>query len=91
MSKAQSMRSLQLSPHCTNAVVQNKLSESRSTASHSRWQIIYLIQIGNIHSAELIAPLVNLSLHSIYKIVERYNSEGASSLVFLSTAKVDKR
>ena len=76
------MRSLQVAAHFTNVVVQNKLSESRNTSTHSRWQIIYLIQIGNMHSAELIAPLVNLSLHSIYKIVERYNIEGASALVY---------
>jgi transposase len=76
------MRSLQITAHFTNAAVQNKLSESRNTASHSRWQIVYLIQVGNMHSAELIAPLVNLSVHSIYKIVERYNIDGASALVY---------
>ena len=66
----------------TNDAVQNKLSESRNTASQSKWQIIYLIQFGNIHSAELIASLVNLSVHNIYKIVKRYNLEGASALVY---------
>ena len=76
------MRSLQIAAHFTNAAVQIKLSESRNTSSHSRWQIIYLIQICNMHSAELIAPVVNLSLHSIYKIVERYNIEGAAALVY---------
>ena len=76
------MRSLQVAAHFTNAVLQSKLSASRNTASQSRWQIIYLIQVGNMHSAELIAPLVNLSVHSIYKIVERYNIEGASGLVY---------
>ena len=76
------MRLLQVSGHLTNAVIQAKLSDSRSTSSHSRWQIIYLIQVGNMHSAELIAPLVNLSVHSIYKIVERYNLEGASALMY---------
>ena len=35
-----------------------------------------------MHSAELIAPLVNLSVHSIYKIVERYNRDGAIALVY---------
>jgi transposase len=76
------MRSLQINDHLTSAVVQSKLSASRNTTSHSRWQIIYLIQVGNMHSAELIAPLVNLSVHSIYKIVERYNLEGASALMY---------
>ena len=76
------MRLLQVSGHLSNATVQTKLSDSRNTSSHSRWQIIYLIQVGNMHSAELIAPLVNLSIHSIYKIVERYNLEGASALMY---------
>ena len=76
------MRSLQVVPHLSNVIVQKKLSDSRGTPSHRRWQIIYLIQTGNIHSAELIAPLVNLSVHSIYKIVERYNIQGASELTY---------
>lgn len=74
------MRLLQVAAHLSDAAVQIKLSESRNTSSHSRWQIIYLIQVGNIHAADLIAPLVNLSVHSIYKIVERYNREGADTL-----------
>ena len=76
------MRSLQIAAHLTNASVQSSLSASRNTTSQSRWQIIYLIQVGNMHSAELIGPLVNLSVHSIYKIVERYNLEGASALLY---------
>jgi transposase len=76
------MRSLQLSNHLTKSEVQTRLSNSRGTPSHSRWQIIYLIQLGNIRSAELLAPLVNLSVHSIYKIVEKYNQAGADALVY---------
>ncbi len=76
------MRSLQVSTHCSNSTVQKKLSDSRGTSSHSRWQIIYLIQVGNIHAAQLIAPLVNLSVHSIYKIVESYNLDGVTALVY---------
>ena len=58
------------------------LALRRGTPSHNRWQIIYLIQIGNIHSADLLTPLVNLSVHSIYKIVERYNLEGLNALIY---------
>jgi transposase len=76
------MRSLQLVNHLSDAKVQANLSQSRGTASHCRWQIIYLIQVGNIHAAELLAPLVNLSVHSIYKIVESYNHSGAKALVY---------
>jgi transposase len=75
------MRSLQVVNHLSDAKVQSRLSASRSTANHSRWQIIYLIQVGNIHVAELLVPLVNLSAHSIYKIVESYNRSGAEALV----------
>jgi len=74
------MRSLQVFPHCSNAVVQKNLSGSRGSGSHSRWQIIYLIQVGNLHAADLLAPLVNLSVHSIYKIAEAYNLAGVTAL-----------
>jgi transposase len=76
------MRSLQVVRHLSNSAVQTKLSDSRGTAIQNRWQIIYLIQVGNIHSAELLVPLVNLSVHSIYKIVESYNHAGAGALVY---------
>lgn len=76
------MRSLKVAAHFSNADVQKNLSLSRETPSHSRWQIIYLIQIGKINSAGLIAPLVNLSVHSIYKIVEGYNHCGAEALLY---------
>jgi transposase len=76
------MRSLQVVRHLSNTAIQTKLSESRGTASQNRWQIIYLIQVGNIHAAELLVPLVNLSVHSIYKIVENYNHIGTGALVY---------
>src|ERR1700694_894736 len=76
------MRSLQLVSHLSNSEIQARLSSSRGTPAHSRWQIVYLIQAGNIHAAELLAPLVNLSVHSIYKIVENYNHAGADAMVY---------
>ena len=76
------MRRLQVVDHLSNEQVQSQLLQSRDTPGHSRWQIIYLIQVGNIHTAELLAPLVNLSVHSIYKIVESYNRIGAEALVY---------
>ncbi len=75
------MRSLQVTDHLNNTEVQKNLLESRGTAGHCRWQILYLIQIGNIHSAELLSPLVDLSVHSIYKIVEHYNHSGTEALI----------
>ncbi len=76
------MRSLQVVNHLSDSKVRSKLSDSRGTPGHNRWQIIYLIQVGNIHAAELLSPLVNLSVHSIYKIVEKYNHAGAVSLLY---------
>jgi transposase len=75
------MRSLQLAEHLNNKEVQKNLMNSRGTANHCRWQIVYLIQIGNIHSAELLSPLVDLSVHSIYKIVENYNRSGKEAII----------
>lgn len=65
-----------------DVLLQERLSTSRATASHSRWQIIYLIQGSNIHVAELLVPLVNLSAHSIYKIVEGYDRLRAEALIY---------
>lgn len=76
------MRSLQVVKHLSDAQVSSKLSDTRGTASHNRWQIIYLIQVGNIHGADLLVPLVNLSVHSIYKIVESYNHSGTAALLY---------
>jgi transposase len=76
------MRSLQVTGHFTNAELQGKLSAARGSLNHTRWQIIYLIQVGNMHSAELLSPVVNLSVHSIYKIVENYNRVGAAALTY---------
>jgi transposase len=76
------MRSLQIVNHLSNLELQTKLADSRGTLNHSRWQIIYLIQVGNIHSAELLVPIVNLSVHSIYKIVENYNRAGKDGVLY---------
>jgi transposase len=75
------MRTLQLAGHLSDEQLINRLSSSRNTTVFSRWQILYLIQVGNIHSAGLISPLVGLSSPSIYKIVEGYNKNGPSSIV----------
>lgn len=76
------MRSLQLVSHLTDIEIKEKLSQNREELTYSRWQIIYLIQIGKVSSAEVLAPLVDLSVHSIYKIVEKYNIEGPSSIFY---------
>jgi transposase len=41
-----------------------------------------MIQVGDIHSAQTISPLVNLSKPSIYKIVEHYNKSGLQSIKY---------
>jgi transposase len=43
---------------------------------------LYLIQVAGVQSAETIAPLVNLSKASIYKIVERYNKSGVQGIKY---------
>lgn len=80
--KSFDMRSLQVTAHLDNVKLQEKLSESRGTPGHTRWQIIYLIQVGRMQAAELLVPVVNLSVHSIYKIVEKYNKSGAGALTY---------
>src|ERR1700688_3320060 len=75
------MRILQLQDHLNNEQLKEKLLLSRGSSAHSRWQILYLIQIGKQYSAEVIAPLVGLSHHSVYKIVEAYNKQGVASVI----------
>lgn len=74
------MRSLQLAAHLSDADLTTRLKESHGSPDCGRWQLLYLIQIAAQRSAEVLAPLVNLSVHSVYKIVERYNKQGPSSV-----------
>jgi transposase len=39
-----------------------------------------MVQVGKIHSAAVISPLVNLSKPSIYKIIEQYNKLGVTGV-----------
>jgi transposase len=76
------MRTLQLLPHLTDTELKAFLSSSSGKPEFSRWQILYMIQIAGIHSAAVISPLVDLSLSSIYKIVESYNKLGATGISY---------
>ena len=74
------MRTLQLTNHLTDAELKEKLSISVGKPEFSRWQILYMVQVGKIHSAAVIYPLVNLSKPSIYKIIEQYNKSGVTAV-----------
>ena len=76
------MRTLQLTNHLTDAELKEKLKSFAGTPEFIRWQILYMIQVGGIHSAQTISPLVNLSKPSIYKIVEHYNKSGVQSIKY---------
>lgn len=76
------MRTLKLTDHLSDAELRNRLSASSGKPEFPRWQILYMIQVGKIHSAEIIAPVVNLSKPSIYKIVEAYNKEGSGAIKY---------
>ncbi|MBX3239923.1 MAG: winged helix-turn-helix domain-containing protein [Chitinophagaceae bacterium] len=74
------MRNLKLVNHLSDVELKEKLSVSSGKPEFSRWQILYLIQVAKIQSADTIAPLVNLSKPSIYKIVEGYNKSGVQGI-----------
>ena len=74
------MRTLELVNHLTDTQLKERLSASSGMPEFGRWQILYMVQVANIHSATVISPLVNLSKSSIYKIVEQYNKSGVSSI-----------
>jgi transposase len=76
------MRTLQLVNHLTNAQLKERLAASKGKPEFSRWQILYMVQVTGIHSAELISPLVNLSRPSIYKIVQQYNKLGGQAIKY---------
>jgi transposase len=78
------MRTLQLVNHLTDAQLKEKLSATAGKPEFSRWQILYLIQVGKLRSATIISPLVNLSKPSIYKIVEQYNRSGVHGIKYTS-------
>jgi transposase len=76
------MRTLKLVSHLSDVQLKAKLSAMAGSAEFTRWQILYLIQVAGIHSADTIAPLVNLSKASIYKIVEGYNKSGSKGIKY---------
>lgn len=72
------MRTLQLKPFLSDEALKKRMLEMRGDLSYPKWQVLYLIQVGMLTSASVISPLVNLSVHSVYKIVEGYNLQGVS-------------
>jgi transposase len=83
------MRTLQLTKHLSDAELKQKLESASGRPEFSRWQILYMVQVGKIDSAQIISPLVNLSKPSIYKIVEHYNKEGVKGVRY--TARGGRR
>lgn len=76
------MRTLKLAEHLSDVQIKQRLSQSSGQPEFTRWQILYLIQVAGVSTAELISPLVNLSRHSIYKIVEGYNKSGIQGVKY---------
>ena len=76
------MRTLEVLNHLTDTQIKEKLKSSKGKPEYSRWQILYMIQVGGIRSAGIISPLVNLSKPSIYKIVQEYNKVGVGSIKY---------
>lgn len=76
------MRTLKLIAHMSDDELKAKLSAVSGSSEFSRWQILYLIQVAGVQSADTIAPLVNLSKASIYKIVESYNKSGVQGVKY---------
>ena len=78
------MRTLQLATHLTDIQLKARLTAAKDKPEFSRWQILYMVQVGHMHSAEIISPLVNLSKPSIYKIVQQYNKLGVKGIEYTS-------
>ena len=82
MSKQIAMRTLQLANHLSDIELKERLASTKGRPEFSRWQILYMIQVGGMHSAELISPLISLSRPSIYKIVQQYNKLGDAGIKY---------
>ncbi len=78
------MRTLQLAGHLTDTQLKERLTAAKDKPEFSRWQILYMVQVGQVHSAAVISPLVNLSKPSIYKIVQQYNRSGVKGIKYTS-------
>jgi len=76
------MRRLELSSHLTDKELTAKLEAAQGKPEFSRWQILYMVQVARLHSADLIAPLVALSKPSIYAIVQQYNKQGVAAIKY---------
>lgn len=76
------MRKLKLVPHLSDSELKQKLKQTAGKPEFSRWQILYMIQVAGIQSADTIAPLVNLSKPSVYKIVQGYNKSGSKAIKY---------
>ena len=76
------MRTLQLVNHLSDDQLKQHLWLAKGKPEFPRWQILYLVQVGHLNSANIIAPIVNLSKPSIYKIVQDYNKSGISSIKY---------
>lgn len=61
------MPTLKLIPHLSNAELKERPSITAGKPEFARWQILYLIKVVGIESAEIIAPMVNLSRPGVYK------------------------
>ena len=74
------MRYLKLKSHASDEELTSILKEKKTDLSFPKWQVLYLVQVGKQTSAEIIAPLVGFSKHTIYKIIEAYNNVGLAAI-----------
>lgn len=72
------MRILQLNPHLTTSELSAKLAGCSNLHQRSYWQILLSVSFNPNKKAEDYASFLGVTKSKVYKVVELYNTEGAS-------------
>lgn len=71
------MRTLQLKPHLTTSELSGKLSNCSNNNQRSYWQILLSVSFNPNKKAEEYAAFLGITKSKVYRVVERYNKDGA--------------
>ena len=73
------MKILKITEHLSSTELKTRCEKATSIAEYKRWQCLYLLTIYDVDAAFL-AAMTQQSKHTIYKIVQGYNKDGAEEV-----------
>lgn len=74
------MKTLKLEPHLEVTEISKKLSSSQKSHHRCHWQILLSIAINPNKQAKEYAAFLGVSISKIYRVVQRYNTQGADAI-----------